>query len=701
MAAAALPETLAPAAPFPLVANQFREHEYVAPGVTRGTYHLLTSAGPLVVSFVTFDPREPTVRLATVLAHDRLVSSGETISSMAARTNAVAGINADYFDIGNTNAPVGVLVQNGALLRTPSSRPALAVLRDRTLRVSALRFSGVARASGGAQIPLGAVNEWPPQTGAALITPAYGIPPSAPGVSLAELVPLAPLAGAAPPGGRYRIAHIAQGTALAHPAYVLALGPAAQSALPMQPDVGDIIDVALDTDPPLSSIAAAAGGGPALLQNGIAVDDPFSPGYAERARRIPAAAVALMPDGTGALVVVDGRRPSVSMGVNRAELIALLRALGALDALQFDSGGSATLVARALGDKAAAVQNEPSDGMERPVADGLFVYSDAPAGPPARLVVRPSRVLALPGATIALHAAVVDAAGHALGAARGAWHVRGSGARIDENDVLHAGDAPLATMLHLDRDGVQAELPFEIVRSVTKLAIEPERPNPEPGAGVALRAYAFDARGRRIALGDELRWTATGGSIGANGVFRAGAADGTVTAHAGTQTANVVVRVGRHRERFDAFDEARRATWRFSSVPANGPGSITFAGEGTLRIAYDFTTGERAAYANAGVTVGDPVGFACAIEGDAGGAALRAAFVDRYGERAALTFAKTIDWTGVQRREVRVPAALAPPLVLQSLYVVGSLGTAPVKSAGTIGIRDCDFSQPGSARHAP
>ena len=41
---------------------------------------------------------------------------------------------------------------------------------------------------------------------------------------------------------------------------------------------------------------------------------------------------------------------------------------GASDAMQFDSGGSATLVARDLGENAPRVQNEPSDGLERPVA---------------------------------------------------------------------------------------------------------------------------------------------------------------------------------------------------------------------------------------------------------------------------------------------------------------------------------------------
>ena len=63
-----------------------------------------------------------------------MISSGETVSAMAARTGAVAGINADYFDIGNTNQPLNVVVRDGALLRTPSKRAAIDVAHRRRRR---------------------------------------------------------------------------------------------------------------------------------------------------------------------------------------------------------------------------------------------------------------------------------------------------------------------------------------------------------------------------------------------------------------------------------------------------------------------------------------------------------------------------------------------------------------------------------------
>jgi hypothetical protein len=693
-AAVELPETLAPAAPFPLVLAQYARRERVAPGVERAIYRLQTSAGPLVISTVLLDLREPTLHLGAVLAHDALVSSGETVSAMAARTGAVAGINADYFDIGNTNAPVGVVVRSGALERTPSTRVALTVSKEREIRFETYRFAGSAvNGSGSQAIPLASVDVWPPASGEAmLLTPAYGIAAPHAGVAVAELTPLDPPSPTlAPPNGHYRVDAIDPG-APAHPGYALALG--ATLAATATPQPGDVITIATDTDPPLGDVATALGGGPALLADGLPVDDPASPGYAERARRIPVAAALKFADGTLALVVVDGRRPAISIGVNRAELIALARGFGATDAMQFDSGGSATLVARELGDERASVQNDPSDGRERPVADGLFAYSDAPAGPPAQLVVRPAAIVALPGATIALRATIVDAAGHLLGEAHGPWHVAGD-ARIDANDVLHAGTTPGDGLLVIERDGVRASVPLSVIPAVARIVLAPDRPNPSPAGSVSLAANAFDARGRPVAFGTALTWSALRGSIDPSGRFTAGAVDGFVTATIGAVRTSEIVPVGRHDEPLAAFDARVRDRWRFSTVPAAGAGTLAVGTSG-ITLGYDFTGSERAAYANLGATIGDPLALSCAIDGDGRGEGVRAAIVDRFGEREALTLVKELREPGTQRVTVRIPPALAPPLVLQSFYIVGTLAVPPVHVAGSVTVRDCRLTLPGT-----
>jgi hypothetical protein len=54
----------------------------------------------------------------------------------------------------------------------------------------------------------------------------------------------------------------------------------------------------------------------------------------------------------------------------------VLLTYGVYQAMLFDSGGSSEIVARRSGQKTVSVINYPSDGHERPVANGLFVYED-------------------------------------------------------------------------------------------------------------------------------------------------------------------------------------------------------------------------------------------------------------------------------------------------------------------------------------
>ena len=77
------------------------------------------------------------------------------------------------------------------------------------------------------------------------------------------------------------------------------------------------------------------------------------------------------------LVVVDGRRLGVSVGMSLAELAELMLKLGCEDALNLDGGGSSTLVIRNPDTGELVVMNRPSDGKQRPVANVLGIKVDA------------------------------------------------------------------------------------------------------------------------------------------------------------------------------------------------------------------------------------------------------------------------------------------------------------------------------------
>jgi hypothetical protein len=256
--------------------------------------------------------------------------------------------------------------------------------------------------------------------------------------------------------------------------------------------------------------------------------------------------------------------------------------------------------------------------------------------------------------------------------------------------TLTAGDQPGRGILRVARGAFTADVPFEVLAAPATLRIEPAFPNPEPGGRTEFRAVAADAAGFPIAVDGGVRWSAKTGRIGPDGGYIAGGSDDTVTARIGTLEAGLAVPVGRHESRLDAFARVgnQRDPWRFSTVPANGPGALT-SDAGALSLTYDFSGEERAVVASADLPLpGRPIEFSLDVHGDGSGAGLRLTFTNGDRERVGATLVKRIDWAGWKRISLRLPPRAMSPLALTAIAVMNSLGTPPVSTSGSIAFRD-------------
>lgn len=370
----------------------------VAPGIQYSRYFLRTSSGPLSIHHLRLDLGNPEVRLGVALAHNRLISGDETVSSMVRRTGAVAGINGDYFDIGDSGMPLNILVQEGRLLRSPTGWAALAVGTDGRPRI--VRYAW----RGSILLPTTMATHWIAgfntgiiREGLTVLSTArgYGAPPPDPGMrqTVVEVIPAEPssdqvVTGAAADlaapasgdgGSLYKVKQVWPRQAYYAPfprgtLLVVGRGRAADWLLQnVTPDMP--LRVNLATVPDWRAEDTVIGGGPVLVQNGQLIDDPHSPVPNERFRRNPVSAVGISRDArTLLLVSVDGRQPRFSVGLTQPQLAAYVRWLGAYQAMEFDSGGSVTMAVRLPGRSAPVVVNSPSDGHERPVANALLVF---------------------------------------------------------------------------------------------------------------------------------------------------------------------------------------------------------------------------------------------------------------------------------------------------------------------------------------
>lgn len=109
------------------------------------------------------------------------------------------------------------------------------------------------------------------------------------------------------------------------------------------------------------------GGNTLLVKDGVDVAPAVK-------TRHPRTVVGLNATGTKlTILVVDGRKPGIAVGMSYGELAREMLRLGCRQALNLDGGGSTVMAIREAGSGNMKVLNQPTDGHERAVADALGV----------------------------------------------------------------------------------------------------------------------------------------------------------------------------------------------------------------------------------------------------------------------------------------------------------------------------------------
>jgi hypothetical protein len=242
---------------------------------------------------------------------------------------------------------------------------------------------------------------------------------------------------------------------------------------------------------------------------------------------------------------------------------------------------------------------------------------------------------------------------------------------------------------------------------VATLRIEPEYPNPQPGESIMLHVLGFDSSGAPMNVDGRVFRQASHGTIDANGFYRADDRDAVITARIDSTEKHILVRVGNHVLPIDVFrhDGPAARAWRFASAPAGLAGGAEIDSDDVLALSYDFSGNERAAYANADITLeGTLLSLSIDVQGDASGAALRAIFTNADGDRIPVTLARHIDWQGQRTLNVPLPPAAIPAQSLNGFYLaaVSKIGdTALTSTSGTIALRNLSGTFAGSSTPTP
>ena len=180
--------------------------------------------------------------------------------------------------------------------------------------------------------------------------------------------------------------------------------------------------------------------------------DIFENGHArsglDNTTRASRTAIGIKADGTVVMLMVDGRQAPYSVGMTMAEVGAAMEALGCVQAVNLDGGGSSTFATQREGESenntsaGLTLRCRPSDGYERKVSNTIMVLSNAePTGTFDHAVLTPNNEVYTPGSTVQFKAAGVDAAGGRADIPAGAaWTVLSGGGRIDADGAYTATD---------------------------------------------------------------------------------------------------------------------------------------------------------------------------------------------------------------------------------------------------------------------
>jgi exopolysaccharide biosynthesis protein len=303
------------------------------------------------------------LHLEPVLAHNVIFGAHESVPSMARRTNAVVGINGDFWNWEYDNGPpMRGLWINGHMYKTPGHYTS-ANFYTTTNGLAHIGKVGVTtnlawRTRNGVRkhASVYSSNNFDDMLRRHLVyvTSAMNTV-NLPRCTVASLVSVR---------GGWKVTRVdTRVRTLARRTGTRRALVACRTAMPVA--AGETVTWTQHST--VSGIDALVAGGAQLVKNGKAYDDVYSQLPTDDYNPMTFACVS-RDSRHVTLGVVDGRRRS-SIGTTPALLTKyLLRTGGCWNAMSFDGGASTTMWAR------GRVQNQPSNGYPREIADGLFVY---------------------------------------------------------------------------------------------------------------------------------------------------------------------------------------------------------------------------------------------------------------------------------------------------------------------------------------
>lgn len=476
------------------------QSETITEGVVRQYIKKYTSTGWLYLNVLKVDLKNPYITLNAII-NDKILSNKESVLRMAADSGAIAAINGDFFAPTISSEPsqsIGVLIKDGHILSYANPGKDFATFSftyDKIPDISLWDYTTLkVVAPDGSSAPIDRINKFSDFNNITLYDrmwrdTTYGVSKDYPGMveviidknnTVLEVRDKQPPADI-PVGG-----------------YVLASSNLDKRNFLLKLKPGDVIK--MQVSPLIEKLKTAVGGGAMLIKDGNILPPPANknafPQYDTPAART---AIGYTQDMRYIIMLVVDKSAPNSIGLTYNELAQEMKALGAYNAMSFDGGGSSTMVARPYGSNNLTAVAKGSQGeWLRPVSNGIGVFSSAPKGDAAKLILKVDDTNTYTNVPRTIQVLAVDAHDNPvdIDQSKISFDVKGINGSMNGN--LFTPYTPGNAVITAIYGNISNSITINVLNDVAELKSSPVNINPGQKKNIII--YAKDYSGKRAQL---------------------------------------------------------------------------------------------------------------------------------------------------------------------------------------------------------
>lgn len=679
----------------------------ISQGVVRKDYQFTTTRNKKTVStgfhVLEVDLTNQYLTLQALSAdNNQTVGKRANVRNMATQSGAIAAINGDVFAMVNEGAPLGAHINQNGLQVSPSllqGMYAFGVTKDKQPIIDSLVFEGTVTTGTGSSFSLSGINQSTYSsdiTGEAyshvnklfIYTSAWGGKerPANSGTTPFEVLVVNDIVTEKPNG--------VVTTSIPANGYVLrGHGQAAEYL--KQLNIGDAVKanyhlISQTTKQSVNpnDFSMMVSGHTLLIDKGQAITFTRSITGVSGNSYTSRTAVGYSAD-RKKVYFVTAEKSGANTGVSLTELQAILKRLGVEKAVNLDGGGSTTMVERKLGSHDIVLSHNTQESSLRPVANGIGVFTHAPIGELAGIIVEGAELLFVGQQAGYTHLAY-DTFYNPLMDLKDAVYAEEGGLGKFEGQSFTASKAGKTTIV-VKKGQITGKKTLRIVgaQDIAGLVSQSGTGLLSPGYTIDVNLLATLKTGEKYKIdGKHMKWS----FIGLDAEFK----DGKIV----VKNVNPSVEYGYAIATYDGYStiipfskaEAESLLENFNAttysitsqlMPADQTkGSAILVGgmngnanDKALQLSYDFSqgSGTQASYAvfnSTGIALAPSVkSLRADINGDGGNHWLRAELVDSTGALHYVDLAKKVDWTGWKTVDVPIDV-VDSQLKLRRIYVI-------------------------------